>query len=332
MAEIQMLGLFYEATPTADALEQLQKLGVPDGKITVMSGMPYRSEMFGRPRERANIGRFVLAGALLGLVLGLFNPLHVGGQPLIPLPPSLIILFETTMIGTMWSTFFGLIIQNRFPHFTPRIYDPRITEGHIGIAVELDEAFADQAASIFKTNGAQHLQRAGAADHDPSRFRKFWLAVGATLIVLTALILLPLFDVVKINIPTNMADQDSIGYEQGPRLAAPANAVPVQGPVLIAGQPASEPIPASANSLQRGKVMYDIDCALCHGLDGRGNGPLADYFSPRPADLHSSTVRSLPDTDVFILITQGRGPMPSLAENLLPGERWDVINYLRSLK
>lgn len=339
MADVQLLGLFHDITQASNTIQQLRDLGVPDERIEVMSGLPYRSEMLGRPRPRGKVTHFALIGALMGLALGftltaglfLLYPLDAGGQPLVPVPPTLIILFEATMLGTMWATFFGLLMQNRFPNFKPQIYDPRITEGHIGIVAELDEGLVQRAEAILNANGAHHLQRAGARSRDDPRFRRFWWSVAGALVVLTILTLLPVYDVVKINIPTNMLNQDSIGYEQGPRLAAPAQAVPVQGPVVLDGQPASEPVPASADSLQRGKVLFGIDCALCHGADGSGNGPLADKFTPRPVDLHGSTVRGLSDADIFMVITQGYSPMPSIAENLTPNERWDVINYVRSL-
>jgi mono/diheme cytochrome c family protein len=145
-------------------------------------------------------------------------------------------------------------------------------------------------------------------------------------------VLLIAYDILKISFPSNMVNQDSTAYEQGPRLAAPAEAVPIQGPVLIAGQPATRPIPATANSLQRGQVLFNINCAVCHGPEGQGNGPLSGFFSPQPADLTGERVQSLSNDELFLIITQGRGLMPSLAENLSAGERWDVINHVRTLK
>ena len=56
------------------------------------------------------------------------------------------------------------------------------------------------------------------------------------------------------------------------------------------------------------------------------------FFNPKPADLTSERVQSLSDQEIFLVITEGRGLMPSIAENLSPAERWDVINYVRSLK
>ena len=56
------------------------------------------------------------AGAILGLAAGVFltvgifllYPLVQGGQPIVPFPPTLIVLFEVTMLGMMWAAFFGM--------------------------------------------------------------------------------------------------------------------------------------------------------------------------------------------------------------------------------
>jgi mono/diheme cytochrome c family protein len=140
------------------------------------------------------------------------------------------------------------------------------------------------------------------------------------------------YDVIKIPFPSQMIEQESIAYEQGPRLAAPAASVPIQGLVLVAGQPASQPVPSGPDSIQRGKVLFNINCYMCHGETGQGNGKLSGYFNPKPFDLTSADVQKLPDSEIFLVISQGRGQMPSLAENLSASERWDVINFVRTLK
>jgi mono/diheme cytochrome c family protein len=108
--------------------------------------------------------------------------------------------------------------------------------------------------------------------------------------------------------------------------------VPVQGPDLIAGEPASLPVPSSPNSLQRGKTLFGINCVMCHGAGGTGNGAVGAFFNPKPFNLTSSAVQNLQDNELFLVITQGFGVMPPAAENLSPEERWDVINYVRTLK
>jgi mono/diheme cytochrome c family protein len=362
MASYLLLGLFHEATPTADTIQRLHALGVRDENITVMSDMPYRPEWLGRPPHRGRVALFALVGAGLGLVTALFltvgiwllYPLSQGGQPLVPIPPTLIVLFEVTMLGTMWAAFFSMLLENRFPRFKSQLYDPRITEGHIGVLVELPEGLADEAEAILKANGAHHLQRVeekrGLFERHGGRLeqyrarvatalrgpdwghRRFWLAALAIIVVVGGVIGLIPYGVLPVSFPTQMENQVSIGYEQGPRLAAPAAAVPIQGPVLIDNQPATEPIPPSPASLQRGAVWFGLICQVCHGPQGEGNGTLSGFFTPKPANLTGDTVQKLSDADIFLVLTNGFVVMPSMAENLSVQDRWDVINHVRTLK
>jgi mono/diheme cytochrome c family protein len=71
---------------------------------------------------------------------------------------------------------------------------------------------------------------------------------------------------------------------------------------------------------------------MCHGPEGRGNGTLSGYYTPPPADLTSDRVQALSDQQIFMVLTQGWGLMPSMAENLSPVDRWNVINHIRSLR
>jgi len=340
MAEIQLLGLLHEATPTAEALEQLKQFGISDDQITVISSVPYRPDVLGRPHPIRRVGPIALVGGGLGLLFGLFltvgifllYPLQQGGQPIVPIPPTLIVLFESTMLGTMIATFFGLLDSNLFPIFKDQIYDPRVTEGHIGIVVQVDESLLDRVENILVANGAHHLSRGAYEQQRDMQLIRFRIAVPVGLVAIGLLILMTAYDVIKLPVPTQMQHQDVIGYLQGPRLEAPAGSVPIQGPVLIAGQPASQPLPSSEDSLQRGQILFTRNCVVCHGEDATGTGTLSGYFNPSPADLKGDPVVNMTDADLFLVITQGHGAMPSLAENLLPIERWDVVNHIRSLQ
>ncbi len=341
MAENLLLGLFQEATPTANAIEQLRELGVVDEKVTVMSSIPYEPTMLARPRPRGGLGPIVIFGAILGLMTALFltvgifllYPLVQGRQPTIPVPPSLIIVFEVMMLGTMWSAFFGFLAINRFPVFGQPAYDVRITTGDIGVLAEVNEELLSRAESVFKENGAHDVRRLENRQQiNTAAWIRFVTAGGLATAVVIIIAVLFWYDVLRIPFLSQMVNQQSIGYEQGPRLAAPSVAIPVQGPVLIAGQPATGPLPPTANSLQRGQVLFSINCALCHGQGGAGNGPLSAFFTPKPSDLTSSGMQSLSDDEIFLVITQGFFPMPSIAENLSSQDRWDVINYIRTLK
>ncbi len=341
MADNQMLGLFHEVEKAADGIERLRKLGVSDNQITVISGIPYQAEFLGRPKPRGCVGRFALIGALTGAGVAAFLTagiwllyvLNQGSQPTIPIPPSLIVLFELTMLGTMWTSFFSMLVANRFPAFKRRIYDVRITEDSIGVITEADKNLAEKIESAFKDAGGYEVRQDIASPKEDVGYRRFWMTVLGGLVVVTIVSGLFFYDIVRIPFGTQMFDQESISYEQGPRRVAPAEAVPIQGPVILAGQPASEPIPATADSVQRGQVLFGIVCQPCHGPAGQGNGPTAKFFpTVKPADLSSAAIQSLADNDIFLVITQGFGVMPSMAENLDSQDRWDVINFVRTLK
>ncbi len=339
MAEIQLLGLFHDVNQVAEAVEGLRQAGVPDQSVSVLSGAPYKPQMLNRPHPTGCVGRMAFLGAILGVLtagfltagIWLLYTLNQGSQPSIPIPPTLIVIFELTMLGTMWTAFFSMLSANRFPVFKQRAYHPDITAGSIGVVVEADESLAAQIEAVFTNAGGYHVERVAASPRVDVGQRRFWAIVlggGAALIVIS---LLFFYDVLHINFPSQMIDQESVAYLQGPRLAAPSAAIPIQGPVLIDGQPASAPVSASADSLQRGQVLFSTICAMCHGAGGQGNGPVSGFFNPKPADLTGSTVQGLADNQIFLVLTQGFGIMPSMAENLSVQDRWDVINHVRTL-
>jgi mono/diheme cytochrome c family protein len=341
MAQNVLLGVFEETNAAANALEAVQRLGVPDNRVTVMSAIPIRPQVLGRHHPRQHLSTVALVGALLGLgaALGLtvgtplLYPLIVGGQPLIPIPPSLVIVFELTMLGTMWVTFIGFVLLNRFPTFGKPSYNPQVTAGQVGVVVETDSSRVAKVESALKDHGALDVQRLESGVHGDLAKWRLWLftvlCIGAVVFVAGGLLA---YDVIRIPFPTNMVYQESTGNEGAPRLAAPAESVPVQGPVLIADQPASQPVPADTASLQRGHVLYNIHCALCHDDKGTGAGRLSGFFKPQPANLSAAQAQDLTDQQIFVVITNGFGVMPSLHEDLLPAQRWDVINWVRTLK
>ncbi len=139
------------------------------------------------------------------------------------------------------------------------------------------------------------------------------------------------FEIIKLPFPTDMADQASVGYQEGPRGLPPEGAVPVQGLSVIPDEVPVNPVPADEVSLQRGAILYSIHCQLCHGEQGHGDGPLASRFDRTPQNLTGPTISAEFDGAVYLTITQGFGQMPALAENLTPRERWDVVNHVRTL-
>ncbi|MBN1679703.1 MAG: DUF3341 domain-containing protein [Anaerolineae bacterium] len=340
MADFMLLGLFNNVTPTADAVDGLRDLGIDDKNITIMSSLPYASKLFGRKTPRSWYLPFVLGGAVAGLLLGLFvaaitpelYPIEVGGQGATPIPPSAIIVFELTALFSMVAAFVAFLLQGRFPILTRQMYDPRITDGYIGLQVRVSGDMLDQAVKVLEASGARSVQREDAAEYRSQGIRHllFWGGVSTAGLIALLIPLLLTYDVIRLPWINNMKDTPVVDAQEGPRRAVPAGSIPVQGPVLIAGQPATEPIPSSPESLQRGDVLYNINCAMCHGSLGGGDGLMTKYFPEVPA-LTDDRIQTMAAHDIFLVITNGKNRMPGIAKNLTAGETWDVINFVYSL-
>jgi len=139
------------------------------------------------------------------------------------------------------------------------------------------------------------------------------------------------FEILKIPYNTDMQNQISINYQESPRILPPDGAVPVQGLAVIPDEFPVNPISMDEVSLQRGKVLFDLHCLVCHGENGHGDGPLAHHFTRTPENLTSSQITAEFDGAVYLTIRNGFGQMPALYENLTPHETWDVVNYLHTL-
>jgi len=341
MADFMLLGLFDDVTVTADVIEEVSRLGIQDERITVMSNVPYAPKLFGRKSPRQLFLPFVLGGALLGLLLAGFvaigtpylYKIKVGAQAYVPLPPSAFVTFEIVSLSVIVVSFVGFLLQSRLPKLTPQMYDERITDGYIGVAVNAPAPVAEKVVAIFEAHHARVIKREDAAEYKPqgTRYALFWGVIGMGGVILLVVPLLFSYQIVKVPWIDNMKNTIVTKPQEGPRRAAPPEAVPIQGPRLIDGQPATLPLPATAPSIERGKALFDITCSPCHGVDGKGDGLIAQKYLPETADLTTPDIQSLTDDEMFLVITNGKNRMPGWQENLSPGDTWDIINYVRTL-
>jgi mono/diheme cytochrome c family protein len=144
------------------------------------------------------------------------------------------------------------------------------------------------------------------------------------------------YEVIYIDWVSFMENQPSIGYQEPPRRLPGVGALSFFRPSYL-GEPLTveNPVTPDEASLQRGKILYSVHCSLCHGLAGRGNGPVTEYWQAdarKPADLTAERFAQYPDSLFYRVVTQGIGGMPALRENMNERQYWDVINYARSLR
>lgn len=108
---------------------------------------------------------------------------------------------------------------------------------------------------------------------------------------------------------------------QQPKWVAPASADNIVNPLK------NDP-----NAAASGKNLYKVLCLVCHGVKGKGDGMGGTGLNPKPADLSSEAVQSQTDGAIFWKIAEGRTPMASYKASIPEKQRWQIINYIRTLK
>lgn len=116
-------------------------------------------------------------------------------------------------------------------------------------------------------------------------------------------------------------------------------------PTALAADPSSKvqmepvkPTPVAADP-EKGKRLYSRYCSQCHGAEGKGDGPAAEFVYPRPRDftlalfkVRSTLSGQLPtDHDLFKVISKGLPgtSMPAWEKYLSEEERWQLVQYVK---
>lgn len=108
---------------------------------------------------------------------------------------------------------------------------------------------------------------------------------------------------------------------------------------IVAQNALANPRPMSLDSLENGRVQYDIYCATCHGMTGLGDGPVSATGELRgpfagvfavagPGSMVK--LQKLSDGRIYAAIRYGKRRMPSY-KRIPSDDRWDIVNYVRYL-
>ena len=128
---------------------------------------------------------------------------------------------------------------------------------------------------------------------------------------------------------TDMGEQPSIKPQETAVGLRPAGTVPVHGTELWVMEdeldpPDTDPLRVA----ELGGELYVINCAMCHGAEGRGDGPVGLKLDPPPPDIRSGLHGGHTPRQVFMRITTGWGRMPSFRNRLSQEERWILAFYV----
>ena len=169
--------------------------------------------------------------------------------------------------------------------------------------------------------------------------------VFTALAILATITLVFTYDIIKFDWVTFMEIQPSFDDQESPR-AVPAQSIPIDGFAYLPNSEPINPVSADESSITRGEQLYQINCAVCHGVTGTETTTVSAYLiKVKPTNLASEEAQTLSDGEIFLTISNGvfnpnnslfpdvqfSGQCPPLNENLTIRERWDVVNFVRTL-
>jgi Alternative complex III, ActD subunit len=126
------------------AVNALRTAGVADADITVISAEPMEHYEFGEMHKSTTMWTIASFGGLFGMLLGTWLtrfteldwPLGTGNMPIVSWWPNLIVIFELTMFGAIFSTVATVIVTCGLLRKRPSLYDPAVSDGKILVGVE----------------------------------------------------------------------------------------------------------------------------------------------------------------------------------------------------
>jgi mono/diheme cytochrome c family protein len=91
------------------------------------------------------------------------------------------------------------------------------------------------------------------------------------------------------------------------------------------------PVKPTPESLAKGKKLYNIDCAMCHGKDGDGKGDMASDIKNVTDFTQPNALKNRSDGELSYIVRHGKGEMPPEGDRAKDEDIWNLVNYIRSL-
>lgn len=92
------------------------------------------------------------------------------------------------------------------------------------------------------------------------------------------------------------------------------------------------PLPYTKENAEKGKALYDIYCAICHGAKGDGKGTLVKREKILGVPSYDDAGRILTEGSIYHVMYYGINSMGSYAAQTSTEDRWQIVQYVESLK
>jgi mono/diheme cytochrome c family protein len=300
---------------------------------------------------------FGLGGTIVALMFQLWTSafdwaLDVGGKPLLSLPAFVPVAFEMTILVAGVGVFFAMFMgSGLFPGKLPAAQAPRVTRDSFVLVLRgepVGEGESDP-REVLRAHGGvvSEVDEARTADETGSLTVLRLLAISALVAAAIALVSVEVARVVlagskdRRNYVALPDMVDSVPYDafdanpnfpDGLTLRAPVPGTVARGFLPIPRREVPNPVADTPEAIERGRRVFTIYCAPCHGESGKGDGVVPAHGGVPPPSLMTESVRNKKDRILFAVISNGLGNMAGYGAQLEREDRWKVIRYVRTLK
>ena len=154
----------------------------------------------------------------------------------------------------------------------------------------------------------------------------------------------------QVDIFTEMHYAQAYRSQEPPRLYPAKGSVPFllvgEGPLVVKELILTK----TPDTVKQGSDLYGVNCVVCHGDSGNGDGPMRDFLLEAggipPADITLAATIAASDDELLsfiggggrigFLTTQAGAPSPSTMpifnKLLTQEEKWKLVHYLRDLQ
>lgn len=300
----------------------------------------------------------------------------VSGKPFFSLPANVPIIFELTVLLSALGAFFGMLAMNGLPALYNALFSSerfrRATSDRFFIHIRADDPRFDPQATrqLLASLGGVAVEEIHEEldSRIPARVKRGTVIVALLALVPVALVYRGRYartSDTPIHIIQDMDAQLSYRAQEGHPLFADGRAMrPRVGAttanpagLVVARSDAADPdspfltgreqgrwltafppqVTVDADLLRRGQERFGIYCAVCHGLDGRGQGPVRVRSEELGTPLNvlpytDPQVLSRPVGHIFNTITHGIRTMPAYGDQIPPADRWAIVAYVKALQ
>jgi mono/diheme cytochrome c family protein len=364
------LGIFADEEGLVGATEAVRAKGLRIFDIFTPYPVHGLDEAMGLLPSR--LGRVCFGFGVLGVALAFAMqywtsavdwPINVGGRPWNSWPAFVPVAFEVMVLLASFGVVFAFLAAARlFPGRKSLSPAAGVTDDRFVLVLEeTDAAFdAREVQALLGKFGVEETfeREASPVIQAPSSTAgKCWKRINLALVVAVVLVL-----ALNLSVGTNperpnmeflpdMAHPVSYhsfaansNFSDGRTLQSPVDGTVPRGHMplhfgpgpedaLRAGKELKSPLlPEDKRAKQLGPVLFAHHCLVCHGPEGKGDGPVTLRGVPPPPSLLAEKTVATPDGQIFHVLTFGQQNMASYATHLSVEERWYVIDHLRAMQ